>query len=579
MAFCYIRYLTMIVAVAIFAFTLISATACTLEDDLSQTAPASAAATDGNESVTADNSGDVIDSGPVKGGTLNMFSTIPDTLDPLTTKNSYVHDFLSLVYEGLVKLDAEQKPVSVLSDDWTVSADGLTWNFHIRNGITWQDGMPLDASDVEYTVGYLLNASTDSPYKSLLQNIATYAAVDDYNFSMVLRKPDSFTAEHMTFPILPAHMASSLEENAAKTSYVPIGTGPYKFDSYSMNKEISLKANKSWWNLANLVGTSEAEQYIETIAVKLYESSSDSLNAFQSYDVDMISIDCYSIGSYTGRTDLNIRKFSSREYEFLSFNTTKGVFSDQAARQAVNAAIDTDAIITEVMRGNAEKSILPVLPDSWLAKAYDINKSYVSAAKGTPSEILVSGGWKKNDDGYYKSFNGVRKYLQFEILVNNNNSLRISACKKIVEQLASAGIKASVKLVSWDELLNLSYSAKYDMAFLGVRVPQYPDISYLYSNSYISSLTVVGTESGRNVSGYNDIELNSKIDGLYSELDTEKQKSIYNRMVNIIREDVPYVGLYFTSDAVLFRKSVRGDPSPDTWNKFEGITGWYVTAN
>lgn len=151
---------------------------------------------------TAENNDDILDIGPVKGGNLNLFTTTPDTFNPLLTKNKYVNDFLGLIYEGLVKLDEKQMPAPVLSESWSISADGLIWNFKIREGINWSDGNTFTAEDVAFTVKSLLESKTDSVYSILLQNIAAYSAVDDYDFKLVLKKPNSFTAEMMTFPII-----------------------------------------------------------------------------------------------------------------------------------------------------------------------------------------------------------------------------------------------------------------------------------------------------------------------------------------------------------------------------------------
>ena len=78
---------------------------------------------------------DILDRGPVSGGTLNVFTTEPDTLNPILTKNTYTADFLGFIYEGMTRLDKSQRAVPVLSDSWTVSPDGLIWNFHIRVGV------------------------------------------------------------------------------------------------------------------------------------------------------------------------------------------------------------------------------------------------------------------------------------------------------------------------------------------------------------------------------------------------------------------------------------------------------------
>ena len=85
-------------------------------------------------------SNDMMDKGPVKGGIIRLFSTRPDSLNPILSKNIYVQDFSSLIFEGLFKLGKDQNVIPVLSDKWDVSSDGLIWNFHIRENVLWHDG-------------------------------------------------------------------------------------------------------------------------------------------------------------------------------------------------------------------------------------------------------------------------------------------------------------------------------------------------------------------------------------------------------------------------------------------------------
>jgi peptide/nickel transport system substrate-binding protein len=110
-------------------------------------------------------SGDIMDKGPVRGGNLRLFSTVPDTLNPILTKNLYVKDFSELIFESMTKLDKSQKPIPVLADKWEVSQDGLTWVFYLRNDVVWQDGTPFTAEDVEFTLKNILDPKVDTIYK------------------------------------------------------------------------------------------------------------------------------------------------------------------------------------------------------------------------------------------------------------------------------------------------------------------------------------------------------------------------------------------------------------------------------
>jgi ABC-type dipeptide transport system, periplasmic component len=511
---------------------------------------------------------DILDSGPVKGGLLNLFSTIPDTLNPLLTQNSYVNDFLGLFYEGLVRLNEKQSPIPVLSDSWYNSEDGLIWNFHIRDGIRWSDGKSFSAEDVAYTVDYLIKNSTNSVYSSLLQNITTFAAIDSSNFKIVLKKPDSFTAEKMTFPIIPKHLSDSFSK--AKDNK-PVGTGPYICDTYEKNKYILLKKNDEWWYVEARSDKSSDIQFFDSIKVKFYNKSSDAINAFQTGEIDSMSVSIEDFNKYEGRTDLYLKKYISRDFEFLSFNMNNPVLADISVRKAISAAIDKGKIIKEVYGDDAILSDLPITPDTWI---FD-NKNSEAAPGLNSRDILLEGGWKEKTNGFRKNINGVNKTLDIELLVNDNNSSRVMIAEKICEQLVNAGITATVVKLTWKDMFDRIDKGKFDMVYSGCRITQVPDLSFLYSSPYISDYSSIQADKVRNISGYNSATVNNYIELLYKENDLDAKKNIYSLIKTELGNDLPYLGFCFLKNGMIYRKNIRGRLEPYTWNRYYDITGWY----
>jgi peptide/nickel transport system substrate-binding protein len=570
---------------------------------------------------------DILDKGPVSGGTLNLFTTEPDTFNPVLTKNTYVSDFLNLIYEGLTSLDEKQQAIPKLSDSWTASADGLIWNFHIRDNVEWQDSQPFTASDVEFTVQLLMNAGLDSVYKPLVQSIATCVAVDSSNFKLVLIKPNSFLPEMMTFPILPKHQFNQSNALSSGKSFKPVGTGPYRFESYTEKKQVILKADKNWWYLG-IDNNSKNSMYIDTVNVNVFNSTDDAMGALQTGDIDVMGIDSGDFSKYKGRTDLTIKKYTSREFEMLAFNLSNPVMSDKYARKAISLAIDRDKLISAVLPGDAQAAEIPVLPDSWISNlegvsadpavlnafttitnpvgitsgninnstesvntASNVDAASTSTAVSmnnptatvtntaitakTPKEALQLGGWKESKQGYYKVIRGVRRYLKVELLVNSNNSIRVHAAQLICSQLELAGIPAVCTQVEWSDLLARTSIAKFDMAFIGCRIPQIPDISYLYSSNYLPVSLPISYEKARNISGYFNMQLDAYINAIFKEDNADNKKILYKAALEQISNDTPYIGLYFTRNAMVYGKNMRGPLTPDTWDRYNDIIHWY----
>lgn len=554
---------------------------------------------------------DVLDSGPVKGGTLKLFTTEPDTLNPILTKNTYTADIVSFIYEGLTRLDKDQKAVPVLSDSWTVSEDGLIWNFHIRDGVKWHDGEPFTAYDAEFTIQTILVPSINSVYKPLVLNISSCMAVDSSTLKVALKKPNSFLPEMMSFPIMPKHKFSSMDVLTASEKTDPVGTGPYRFNTYTPGEKITLSLNNDWWYMKENTELSTDGMYLENIQAIIVKSADNAMEAFQSGDVDVAGIPVNEYHKYKGRTDLTIKKYTSRNYEFIAFNLKEPLFTDVYARKAISMAISRERIISEILPGEVEASDLPVLPGSWISDIEGISAQTVmnpgngaensitglpsaeadkSAGKTadkdaaeedelanakTPVDVLTVGGWKSSKQGYYKVIKGVRRYLKVELLVNSNNALRVKAAQMVCAQLEEAGIPAKLVQLEWADLLKRVDAGKYDMVFMGCRVPQIPDISFMYSDGYLPEGYTANVRSAYNVAGYSNAQVDAYIAALFSENDMNKKKAIYKGLKEQIEADCPYVGLYFLRDTMLYSKELKGQIVPDTWNRFNDITKWY----
>ncbi|HHV98569.1 MAG TPA: peptide ABC transporter substrate-binding protein [Clostridiaceae bacterium] len=519
-------------------------------------------------------SDNVIDRGVTRGGTLNLFTTVPDTLNPVSTKNVFVQGFSGLVFESLIKLQENQSPLPVLADRWSVSQDGLVWTFHIREDVKWHDGTPLTAEDVEFTVNEILNSGNGSIYKSNLQGATSFGAIDRNNFRIVIGKPNSFQAELMTFPIIPKHYFEKYGDQDLMSGTLPPGTGPYKFKSIEKDKVIHLTANENWWNALSRGEDSLKLPYIENINVKIYQGVEDALNAFNTKDVDVAFIDFADLERYKGSVHTSLKTYPSRNFEFIALNFNNKILSDGAVRKAIAYSIDRNKIINDILPGRGIISDIPVIPSSWINDT-SISSYNVDLVKAR--EILIENGWNEDNGRWSKRINGKREYLSFELLVNNENLLRKSVAEEIVRQLKNLGIEVTVVPLNWDEMLEKIESGKYDMALMGCTVPQIPDISFLYATPYFSFIPSEGYTVARNISGYTNPDVDDYIIKIFSETDNERKKALFINMTGLISDDVPYLGLYFLNNAVMYRKTIRGTIDSHIWDKYNDITQWYIT--
>lgn len=515
---------------------------------------------------------DVIDRGPVKGGSIRLFTTPIDTLNPVLTNNFYVQDFLGLVFEGLYKLDNTQQPVSVLAKSSAISADGLTLTVYLKDDIKWHDKMPLKSEDVVFTINTIMDAKNNSIYKKNVQNIESAISGKNNTVIIKLKQPYSFIINELTFPIIPMHhfLDEKISDKKSKTNLSPIGTGPYRFTSYNAETGIKLKLNDLWWNALgdkaeNNKATNVLLPYIATVDIKIFKNSNDANAAFQARDIDVLPAEYGEFRKYIGRTDITLKRYTGKNYEFLALNLKKGPLADKRVRNALNTFINKKQLVDTVASGIAVSAEIPIIPNSWVYQLMNLEQNHdLKKAK----ELMSQSGYvlNSNKDKYVKK--NTQKPLKLKLIVNDDNILRYTVAKEIASQLGKNGISVEVTKIPWADVQKNIKAGSYDLAILGYRISSIPDLSFAYSTAEI--------QSGLNVAEYSNPSVDSILQGILTQNNVETKKEMYINLLNIILEDRPYIGLFFLNESVMYSKNIRGALAPYVWNKYKDISQWYI---
>ncbi len=494
---------------------------------------------------------DVLDKGPEKGGSIRLFSTPVDSLNPILTNNLYVQDFLGLIFEGLYKLDEKQQPVPVLAESAVTSADGLKLTLTLKTGIKWHDGLPLQATDVVFTINSIMDAKNSSIYAASLQNIAAVSAGNNNTVIITLKKPDALMIYSLTFPIIPMHSKKNLE---------PVGTGPYAFVSYNAKNGVKLKANDDWWNKGD---TEVTTPYIQSVEVKIFQNTGKATNAFQSRDVDVVTADFTEFKKYIGRNDISLKRYPGKNYEFLSLNIAKGPMVDKNLRSAVAGFIDKKKLIDAAAWGVAVPAELPLFPNSWINQLVNIEQ-YSDFKKA--KQLMTQSGYVLSHNKYVSKTSS--KAFSLKLIVNQENALRVSTANAIAAQLAKNGITVEVEKLTWENVQNRIKSGAYDMALLGYKISTKPDLSFAYSTENI--------KTGLNTAKYSNPAVDGYLQQILTQPDVEKQKTLYTSLLKTVLDERPYIGLYFINEGVMCSKNIKGAVNPNVWSSYNDFSQWYV---
>jgi peptide/nickel transport system substrate-binding protein len=369
----------------------------------------------------------------------------------------------------------------------------------------------------------------------------------------------------MTFPIVSEHHYEQSTFNKTNIQRLPIGTGPYMFSEYQEKKSIKLTANEKWWN---------EKTNIPSVKIMLFENNRNMKTLFQTNKCDVLTVDSLDYKGYSLRTGIITREYIGNSFEFISFNTENKVLSDKNVRNAIAYLIDIQQIVTEVLENTAVTSVLPILPDSWVLGN---KKLKLVPNPGKALELIDECGWSFKNKKFKKNIDGKKYELKFELLVSSENILRLKTANAIKQQMESNNIMVDIKEVTWDEQIELINKGEYDMALSGCRLSSIPDISYLYSDTYLSYGNSGKSEICRNISGYKSEEADNLIKEIFAEHDEEMKITLFDKLTDVVYDDMPYMGLYIYRNAIIVNEYVRGSIKPYVWDVLNDIKEWYVT--
>ncbi len=503
---------------------------------------------------------------PSVSASLSLFSTEPDTLNPLLTENIYFKTYSSLIYESLVRIDSDQNIIPCLSDSWESSQDLSAWTFHLKKGVLWHGGTGFSAEDVKFTIEFINDLSIVTTYERNMTNIDSVTAPDADTVIIKLKKPSSMTPYMMCFPILSKAQFEGQMKPASLEAIIPEGTGPYRITTYIPAGSISLERNEAWL---------EKPPVISNITISIYGKTQKEFGHFQDGKSDIIIMRKGEGVKYWMRSDLTVRKYPGRYYEYLSFNMNGPFVSEKHVRQAIANFIDKASLIDDLLPGEALPADLPLVPDTVFSSSAGIIDP-VSAAEAR--EILINAGWVYMDGLMYKPVWGTYQPLKTDMVVYSGNPVRCKVAEKLAKELLQIGIQVRVLKVGWDEIISRIESGYYGIALLGCSLPLEPDLSFMFSSSSVPSGEWHDADyaAAVNTSGYKSAEADAYLDAIASAGTRQDLEFAYGKLCSLLTEEVPYVGLYIYYDTVLYNRKMGGISAPDLWNPLRGFDRWFI---
>jgi len=505
---------------------------------------------------------------PAAGGTyVEGVAGSVSAINPILCQYNQVdQDLVSLVFNGLTTTDAKGVIIPDLAERWEISSDGLRYTFHLRPGVVWHDGAPFTSTDVKFTIQAMQDPDYQGPPE--LSNLWRPIKVDTPDpLTVVFTLPEPFSPflEYTTQRLLPSHLLAGVAPKLLPTSEFnahPIGTGPYRVAETTAHYVI-LEANKSYYG---------PRPYISRIQFSFYPDR-DSLFAAQRRGevagIGQVLPD--TLAEVKKDPKLNLYSAPYAGYTMVFLNLKRPIFQDAAVRRALWQAIDRQGLIDRYLSGQGIVLNGPILPNSW---AYDPNLPKVEYDPKAAAAALDAAGWRDDKGEGVRSKDGNR--LEFTLLTNDDDPVRLQMINEIAQSWAAIGVRAKPQAIGMAELVrDHLYKREYDAVLYGWDLPAAdPDPYPLWHSSQ-------ATEDGQNYVSYIDATSDSLLEQARRTADYNQRAALYRDFQRRFVEQAPALLLYQPIYNYAVDRQVKGVQIPpllSTGDRFHSVTDWYIAT-
>ncbi len=481
----------------------------------------------------------IVPAGAIEKGTAIIAQGVDaNTLDPMKGTTNEEVSIWHHMYEKLLQPDDQGKLQVKLASSYKL-INNTTWEFILKKGVKFHNGSLLTAKDVKFSLDRGRDPKTKNPMAIYLASIDRVEVVDDYTVRIITKEPNPLLPLQLGFVgfIVSAAYLEGKEEGFLNT--YPMGTGPHKFVEWIKNERITLEAFKDYWG---------GEPKIKKLIFKPIPETSSRVASLQTGEVDVaLGIPPFMVDQLKGDPKIQVKEMLTDRVIFISFDLvdkskevnpeiTK-ILSQKKVRQAMNYAIDKEALIKTLFMGRAKPIGSPITvfdfgyDDS--VKAYPYNPEKAKA-------LLQEAGYP---NGFEVTIHTpVGKYLQDK-----------EVAEAVAGMLGKVGIRANIRTHEW---------GVYVRSMIATRDIPVHLIGWIARFDADVTLSAWFTKTSQ-FSNFWDPELEEMIVKAKKEMNPAARKAQYSRILKKIHEDAPWIFLYQPINIYGVRSRINWNPRAD----------------
>jgi peptide/nickel transport system substrate-binding protein len=489
----------------------------------------------------------------------------PDTLNAMFSHAAAADEAASLLFAPVFRYDEHGEFFPELAtevptyENGGISRDGKTIVLHLREGVRWSDGAPLDARDLRFTWRAVMSDANNAKTRAGWDDIAAIDLPDRHTATIHLKRTNAavlgiFAIGGAAVPPLPEHLLGTLPDlNHAPFNTQPLSSGPYLLRAWNHGSSLEFAANPAYWR---------GKPKIESISWRVIPNTDTLFSQLQTHEIDVYpSVAENQISRLAALSGITVSKRTIGNWRRLSIDCRKPALRDVRVRRAIAEAVDWDRINRTIYHGYNLRAVSDIMPGSWAAPDIPLYRHDPADA----AALLDAAGFRPGPDGV-RAKDGVRLALT---LSSTNKPANEQAEIQMQQDLRAIGIEVAIKNYPASLLFAQNgplYGGSYDLEWsIETNVPD-PDNQMNFSGDFIPP-------HGSNTSFLNDPVITRLADAALRTFDRPKRKVLYQREEERIHELVPVVFLYWENGYSAYNSDLTGyKPAQfvaDNWNAWE----------
>ena len=449
----------------------------------------------------------------------------------------------SILYDTLVSNTSEGY-AGCLAEDWTISEDGRTYTFNIRDGVTFSDGTPCDANAILANFNAILENRERHTWLEMMNLLVGVSAPDDDTFVIEMSEPyyPMLTELACIRPFAMISPNCMIDGSTKDGVNGYIGTGPYVLTDFVTDEYAIFERNENYWG---------EKPTIQKITVKVIPDNQTRIMALENGEIDLIfgknMLDADAISQYVDSDKFTVGLSDPTSTRHIVLNTTHAILENKAVRQALQHATNRQAISEGIFYGlepaadTLYSTTVPYCGVGLGSYAYDMDEA---------ARLLDEAGWTMGSDGI-RTKDGQK--LALNLLYNSDSVTEKAISEYLQSEYLKLGISLNIhgeeeqsyrdnmKAGNFDMVFNICWGMPYDpqSSLAAMRAPVYGDYA-----------AQQGLED--------KAEIDQAITDILTSTDEAERQELYTFVLTRLHEDAVYIPLTFETNKALYTSDLKG---------------------